>query len=128
MSWGGSSNSGGYYSDGTPINDPNLGDTASSSGSGGIDWTKISGALKDASKTLGGADSSGSSGKSNLSSGSGVVGQSSSTTGRPTAAVSLDNLMKMLEQRQQGYATSAMSPQSAQPQTQQRTSYGLLGY
>jgi hypothetical protein len=94
--------------------------------SSGIDWTKLSGALKDASKSLGGTDSGSS--KTNLSSGSGVVGQSSSTTGRPTAAVSLDNLMKILQARQQGYASSAMSPQSATPQTQKQTTYGLLGW
>jgi hypothetical protein len=94
-------------------------------GNTGTDWTKLASALQSASKSLQGQSGESSGGSSKQQTGSQALTQ----TGQPRAAVSLDNLVKMLEQRGQGYMQSVMGgPQGATPQTQKQTTYGLLGY
>jgi hypothetical protein len=120
----GQSGTGGFIA--PTADDPSTGASQQTSGAG-FDWSKLSTALKDLSggmKSASPGDAVGSAKQQGS-----VAGSAASAAGRPSAPVSLDNLLTALRNQQQMYMQAAMSgPRRASVVTQKPTTGGLLGY
>ena len=99
------------------------------SGASGIDWSKVSSALKNLGSDTGTGTTGTGTGSTGTGTGSAATSQARSTIGTPAAPVSMNELVKALQAKSQMYMQQAINPQTSGQPVQQSSRYsGLLGF